>query len=227
MTGWVAVLLLVLTGGCRGSAGPQPEHVEWTPTTEREHKWDRLNVRNDWTSRADRIIANTLQNRSRYEKVERMRRNGVPWFIVAGLHERESSQRFTRHLHEGSPLTRRTRYIPRGRPVRGSPPFTWEESAEDALYLLKDLENKCPNWYTDIDRAIDLIERYNGLGYRRYHPEVGWSPYLASGSQLYTRGKYVADGRFSRTAVDKQIGVLTLMRRMIDRGIIAWPGKPP
>src|SRR5262249_28019842 len=57
----------------------------------------------------------------------------VPWFVIAIIHNLEASRAFDRHLHNGDPLTARTRNVPRNRPAAGSPPFTWEESAQDAL----------------------------------------------------------------------------------------------
>lgn len=210
-------LLLALLVGCEEVPAEEPAAGRG------ERIWRELEVRPEWRARADKVIHKTLANRARYERIERARRNGVPWFLVAALHERESSQRFSRHLHEGSPLSGRTIYVPKGRPRRGAPPFTWEESALDALYLLKDLENKVPDWWRDLEEAVDQLERYNGLGYRKWHPEVGVSPYLASGSSLYRGGKYVADGRFSAAAIDKQLGVLVIAKRMADRGLIRWP----
>ena len=40
---------------------------------------------------------------------------------------------FNRHLHNGDPLSSRTTHIPQNRPVKGKPPFTWEESTIDVL----------------------------------------------------------------------------------------------
>jgi lysozyme family protein len=75
----------------------------------------------------DRILA----RQNRYQSVQRA--TWVPWHVIAGLHNMEASGSFNCHLHEGSPLTARTRYVPKGRPLAGKPPFTWEESAVDAL----------------------------------------------------------------------------------------------
>ena len=51
--------------------------------------------------------------------------------------------------------------------------------------------------------ALDRLERYNGLGYRRRGRP---SPYLWSYSGHYDKGKYVADGRFDPDAESKQCG---------------------
>jgi hypothetical protein len=60
-----------------------------------------------------------------------------------------------------------------------------------------------------------VLERYNGWGYRLYHPHV-LSPYLWSGSNHYTSGRYVADGTWSETAVSQQIGAAVILRRMAE-----------
>jgi lysozyme family protein len=59
----------------------------------------------------------------------------VPWELIAALHEREAGGSFKGHLHNGDPLTGRTYHVPAGRPAKGSPPFTWEASAIDALTM--------------------------------------------------------------------------------------------
>ena len=41
--------------------------------------------------------------------------------------------RFDQHLHNGDPLSGRTTHVPPGRPRPASPPFTWEQSAHDAI----------------------------------------------------------------------------------------------
>ncbi len=96
----------------------------------------------------------------------------------------EASQNFTRHLHNGDPLTARTRQVPAGRPRTGNPPFTWEASATDALTL--DGFNSWTDW--TVAGALFKLERFNGSGYRLYHPQVK-SPYLWSFSNHYTEGQ--------------------------------------
>jgi hypothetical protein len=60
------------------------------------------------------------------------------------------------------------------------------------------------------------LEGFNGWGYRLYHPEVK-SPYLWSGSTHYTSGKYIADGTWSDTAVSRQNGAATILRRIAEK----------
>lgn len=161
--------------------------------------------------KADHIIDRILENRPRYEAVEQQSK--VPWYMVGVIHHMEADLRFDRHLHNGDPLTARTVHVPAGRPATGNAPFKWEESAVDAL-LLKKFDD---DW--SLLMILKKIEDYNGTGYRRYHPEVN-TPYLWSGSNHYAAGKYVADGKFSSTAISGQIGAAVILRRMMERNVI-------
>jgi lysozyme family protein len=164
---------------------------------------------------ADRLMA----NRTRYERVSASA--GVPWPVVAVLHNMESSLRFTGHLHNGDPLTARTVQVPKGCPRTGQPPFTWEASAGDALGM-KGLDGDT-EW--TVAGTLFVLEGYNGWGYRRFHPHV-LSPYLWAASGHYTNGKYVEDGTFSEAAVSKQVGAAVLMRRLAERGAIEFEDQP-
>lgn len=169
----------------------------------------RLNKLSTVETHVNQIVA----QKSRYKAVED--ETTVPWFFVALVHTMESSRNFTRHLHNGDPLTARTRQVPAGRPRTGSPPFTWEESALDALKM------KYLHMHTDwsLPKILYNLENYNGWGYRLYHSHV-LSPYLWSYSHHYTSGKYVADGRWSETAVSAQCGAAVILRRLEQRGEI-------
>lgn len=145
---------------------------------------------------------------------------GLPWYVVAVIHSLEADLDFSRHLHNGDPLGARTRRVPRGRPADGEPPFSWEESASDALRLrgLHEVEE----W--DLPTLLFQLEAYNGWGYRRHHPEV-LSPYLWSFSNHYERGKYVGDGSFSSAAVSRQPGGAVLLSALERRGLARIPGR--
>ena len=100
-------------------------------------------------------------------------------------------------------------HVPAGRPTEGTPPFTWEESAIDSLRFSK--LDQVKSW--DVPGLIYQIERYNGFGYRLRHPEV-LTPYLWAGSNHYTKGKFVADGKFDPDAISKQTGAAILVSRL-------------
>jgi len=165
--------------------------------------------------------ASTIRaNRARYESVGGAL--GVPWYVVGLIHTMESSGNFSTHLHNGDPLSARTTHVPAGRPKTGAPPFTWEESATDALSL-----QGFPKWKDwSIPGVLYKLEAYNGWGYRDNHPDVE-SPYLWSFSNHYTRGKYVADGTFSATAVSQQCGAAVLLKRLDQLGAIAAADSGP
>jgi lysozyme family protein len=166
----------------------------------------------------DRLVASINKSRPRYEKVGKAL--GIPWYVVGIIHSLEASGNFTRHLHNGDPLNARTMHVPAGRPKTGKPPFTWEQSAIDAL------RGQGLDKWKDWSPAGTLfkLEGYNGFGYRDHHPDVP-SPYLWSFSNHYARGKYVADGHFSPTAVSQQCGAALLLKRLAEtNGRVVLPG---
>ncbi|MFQ6039726.1 MAG: hypothetical protein ACE5PV_02620 [Candidatus Poribacteria bacterium] len=165
------------------------------------------------SDKVEDILNEIEQNRLRYIAVgEEL---GIPWQIIGVIHNMESSLNFSRHLHNGDRLTGRTIHVPAGRPKKGRPPFTWEESAIDALTLQR--LHQWDDW--SVPGALYKLEGYNGWGYRLYHPHV-LSPYLWSCSNHYKKGKYVADGRWSDTAVSQQCGAAVLLRRMAEKEMI-------
>ncbi len=164
-------------------------------------------IRDDKADDIDEIITDLEQHRSRYVEVGQPL--GIPWYAIAVIHNMESSRNFERHLHNGDPLTARTKNVPQNRPASGTPPFTWEESARDALkYQHLDQWN---DW--SLPGLLYKLEEYNGWGYRLYHSHV-LSPYLWSFSYHYRSGKYTADGRWSESAISRQVGAAVLLRRL-------------
>lgn len=153
---------------------------------------------------ADKIIT----YKKRYQHIES--KTGVPWYMVGVLHNRESSLNFNTHLHNGDSLNYRTHHVPAGRPL-GPPPFTWEESAMDAL-TMKGLD-KITSW--PIERVLYECERYNGWGY--FNNGYGNSPYIWAGTNHYSQGKYVADGRYDPTVVDKQLGCAAMLKSIFNK----------
>jgi len=173
--------------------------------------WAEMAIRREKLPEIDGIVRRIVQHKDRYQAVERL--TNVPWYVIAVLHSLEASGRFDRHLHNGDPLTARTVQVPAGRPRSGTPPFTWEQSAVDALDY--DGLSHVTDW--SIEHMAYLFEGFNGWGYRRFHPHVK-SPYLWSYSNHYTKGKYVADGRWSETAVSRQSGTMVLLKRLEEGG---------
>ena len=160
----------------------------------------------------NRVIdaANTaVKYKAKYLEVQQA--VNTPWYLIAAIHYRESNFNFGTHLHNGDSLTKRTVHVPTGRPVQGHPPFTWVFSAIDALKM----DNLTHLQGTTIGEQLAALERYNGIGYSKYH--FMFTPYLWAGTQFYEAGKYTADGKFSATAIDKQVGCAPLIREMLTR----------
>ena len=138
---------------------------------------------------------------------------GIPWWFIGIIHGMECGLSFTTHLHNGDPLTKRTVQVPKGRPATGTPPFTWRDSARDALML--DGYHHETHW--SVPRALFLWEKYNGFGYRRRGVPT---PYLWSFSNLYRAGKFTSDGSFAADAVSKQCGTALMLKQLSARGLL-------
>jgi len=182
--------------------------------SEYDRLWNTCEIRPERRAEAARIADRIVSHRSRYEGAGSP--HGVPWYVVGMIHQLEASGDFTKHLHNGDPLTHRTVQQPAGRPASGHPPFTWEFSAADAL--VHDGLGSWRDW--SISGTLFVFERFNGFGYRK--PEIAIpTPYLWSFSNHYTKGKYVRDKVYDRNAVSAQCGTGILLRLLSDRGLVA------
>jgi lysozyme family protein len=180
---------------------------------EYRHLFQTARVRPERQALVDQTVRSLVAHRDRYEQagdpIE------VPWWFVAVIHQMEGSRNFHTHLHNGDPLTHRTVRVPRNRPP-GNPPFTFEESARDALTL----EGFAHGHDWSISHALFRLERFNGFGYRK--PSIAFpTPYLWSFCQHYTKGKFSSDGHFDSNLVSQQIGAGVLLRVMVDQGRVA------
>lgn len=158
---------------------------------------------------AERIIA----HRHEYEEISLLASGGrIPWFAIGALHDRESSLDFKTHLHCGDSLYARTHNEPRGRPkaepASGHLPYTFEESAVDALTMQPHALHNVNPW--SVERLLYECEKYNGWGYLKR----GNSPYLWSWTSEYDHGKYVGDHNYDPNAVDKQPGVVAIFKAL-------------
>lgn len=201
---------------------PKPEHedgeviIGGSKYTLQETRWYKAEVRSINAISLDKAAALYQSNADRYSNISK--ESGVPSSIIFVLHGRESSWDFTKHLHNGDSLQKRTWQVPAGRPPTGNPPFTFEESALDALSY----DNMDGPQWDKLGDGLQKLEEFNGLGYQKYHPTVP-SPYLWAGTSLYYQGKYVADGKWSATAVDKQLGVACVLKWMLAKDMPIWP----
>lgn len=196
----------------RGYRWPKgaPMEVKISPVTTRYSELlQRCQVKPEYQSTIDSIARTIVNSRSKYKEVEKQ--IGVPWAFIGVLHYRESDNNFKTHLHNGDPLTARTTHEPPGLPKKGEPPFTWVESAIDALEH-ENFDSKA-DW--SLENICERAEIYNGIGYRNKGLP---SPYLWSGTNNYIRGKYLHDGPngYSSTTVDKQMGVIPVYLKTME-----------
>ena len=180
--------------------------------------WNMCDVRPERRGLLETFVRRVQLGRTCYEMVEA--RTNVPWEVVGVIHMLEKSGRFDGHFHNGDPLTARTVRHPAGRPKGGRPPFTWTESAEDALLNCPPHLGKWKDW--SLNGTLWRLECWNGLGYRMYHPFV-LSPYLWAGSYHYSKGKYVEvrepetgkwRSEWMEDHVSKQIGAAVILKNL-------------
>lgn len=166
--------------------------------------WARMAPRPECATLINRTARRLIGHKAQYQVVEAS--TGVPWFVIAALHERESGADFATYLGNGEPLDRVTRLVPRGR----GPFASWEAGAVDALTL--DGLTQVTGW--NAERACYEIEKFNGFGYRNPSRDIP-SPYLWGGTNIQKPGKFVADGRFDPRETDQQLGAIAVMREIM------------
>lgn len=170
--------------------------------TANAHRWANAKLTWDFSPAAKRLAAPGAK--SRYQAVSAS--TGVPWAVIAVLHERECSQNWAGSLAQGDPWNAVSTHVPAGR----GPFKSWEEAAIDALVNCPPYAARNKDW--SIGGALTRLEQYNGLGYAaRGRP----SPYIWSGTDQYQSGKYVRDGVYDPEAVDKQLGCAGLLMAMM------------
>jgi lysozyme family protein len=167
--------------------------------------WNGLEVTPARRREAATYAKKILANKARYQAIEQA--TGVPWHFVALAHYRESTLNFSKNLCNGQPLTMRTTIVPKGR----GPYKNFEESAYDALVRIKGYSAKL-DW--SLGPYCHRIEGYNGYG---YHGKGIPSPYLVGGSNKQKSGKYVRDHVYDPSHWDTQLGVLTLLKALMEQ----------
>lgn len=164
--------------------------------------WQRMTILESRQAAVQLVAHRIIGYKDRYLKLEKL--TGIPWFFIGVLHYREADCNFHCHLHNGDPLNKRTVQVPAGRP-HGEPPFTWDESALDAL-VYEGLD-KVRVW--SLERFAFQGEGYNGWGYFRMHVT---SAYLWAGTSDHEYGKYTGDHHYDPNAVDKELGIMPILK---------------
>ena len=144
---------------------------------------------------------NFEKNKAKYKEVEK--RTGVPAELIAAIHWRESSGNFKTYLHNGEKLGKVTQLVPKG--------IYFEDWTDAAVHAIK-THNPGIVDSGNVETWYEFAERYNGLGYRNKGVS---SPYVWAGTDNYTSGKYVADGKYSSSYVDQQLGVAVMIKELM------------
>jgi lysozyme family protein len=168
--------------------------------------------------RLDRAVERWHDGRDDYQRIGDM--VGIPGEVIWALHWRESAGRLDTHLHNGEVLGRRTTIFPPG--LRFD---SWRDSALHALGTQYTKQRSVGLTHESRDRAVwtAFAEEWNGLGYRHAsHP----TPFVYSGTNRYTSGKYIADGQYDAGVVDRQPGCAVLWAAALD-GIDLARNPPP
>lgn len=156
------------------------------------------------TAEATNVALNLNRARPRYQAVEH--KTGVPWVVIAAIHERESAQDWKASLAQGDPWNRVSVHVPAGR----GPFDSWEAAAIDALVGCPPFLARRRDW--SIAETLTALETYNGTGYAaRGVP----SPYLWSGTDQYRSGKYIRDGVYDPSKVDQQLGCAAILMALM------------
>jgi len=140
----------------------------------------------------------------RYAAVSK--KTGVPQIVMAASFEREASSNFRLSPAQGDPWNRVSTHVPKGL----GPYDSWADAAVVAYHIDRLDAVGAANWSWEM--ACYKEEEFNGFGPRNHGKHTG---YLFAGTSIYTGGKYVADGVWSPTAYDSQLGVIPMMLRIV------------
>lgn len=181
--------------------GSSKEKTKEVPRVSYDELIATLKVNSDKIIEVNLLKEKFKETRERYEVVAK--EVGVPADVIFALHYRESSLNFKACLHNGERIIGTgllTRLVPKGR----GPFNSWEESAIDALEIER---YKFPKEWT-LASKLAFTESFNGLGYKKRNVP---SPYVLSWTNGYSSGKYIADGKYSSIAIDKQCGTAAII----------------
>jgi len=182
-----------------------------------------MEINNTWLNLVRRNASFINGNKNTYTPI--FLNSQVPWYLVGLVHKMEAGyedliagkdgKSFECNLFNGQYYWKKTTIVPKGK----GPFSNWNIAAIQAMQdLNKKMMRQIPNWdgkYT-IDVILFMAEMHNGWGYRIYHPEVK-SPYLWSFSNMYSKGRYVADGKFKSSSVSQQCGIAPILKILIDQ----------
>jgi lysozyme family protein len=215
---WVHRLFAPQSAPAKPISPPQPKPLAKTPALSSYRRqiqklWVSAGIDPAHMKEVYAASQQVLTHRTRYEKVASL--IGVPWYVIAVIHMREASFNFATHLSNGDPLFDsaghglKTVHVPSGL----GPYACWEESA---VAVCKRMQWHTNTFHWDIVNALENLEVFNGTGYFLRNMR---SPYIWSMSTHAQRGKFVADGVFDPSVVDRQVGCAAVLLALKAHGV--------
>ena len=158
--------------------------------------------------RVDQRAKQIISYRERYQGISGRFANPIKWYHIGLIHLMEGELNFNTYLGNGQSIYKKTTIVPKGR----GPFASFEAGAVDAITY--DELDKIWDW--SIGNSLVILEGFNGYGYRDFRGIN--SPYIWSGSNHYTKGKYVSDGAsgYDKNYVSRQIGIALIYRRILE-----------
>lgn len=178
----------------------QPSYASQWPIYAKQ--WDGMEIFPAHLNEVNGVAQRLFTAKSRYAAVEQA--TTVPWYMIACIHERESSQDWKASLAQGDRWDRVSIHVPAGR----GPFASWEAAAIDALHL--DGLTLVKDWR--IEKTIYYWTKYNGWGYYAHNIP---SPYVFGATNIQKAGKYVRDGVWSFNTMDTQIGCAAMLKQLM------------
>ncbi len=170
--------------------------------------WNRASIQLKEAGKLQKVVRGILKDKERYEAVQDAS-NGVPWWWIAAVHQRESGRSFAGVLHNGERIigtSKTTTKVPPGRGPFGS----WNDAAVDALRLKKLDDIGSAEW--TLERALYEWERYNGFG---YFGKIN-SPYVWASTTVEQTGKFTRDHFFDPNHDDVQLGTASILKALVE-----------
>ena len=167
-----------------------------------EKLWNELVPTQSHVPELTKICNGLLAHKSTYQSVaQTVWGTSDYWYVVALIDQMEGGGGARTYLGNGQSLSHVTTEVPAGR----GPFANFHDGAVDALHI--DGLQKVTDWSPP---SLGYhLELFNGPGY--FSKPIA-DPYLASWSNKYTKGKYIADHVYDANAVSQQPGALTILK---------------
>lgn len=181
--------------------------------------WARAEIKAVRFSEFKQVAARLASHKVSYVAVADA--TGVPWEMIAVIHEREASGSFNGCLANGDPWNRVTVNDPAGE-------GPWPSWFAAAVWALKhDGLAGHPKEFWTIERMLYYCEKFNGFGYWLYHNRMP-SPYVWGGTTVQRPGKYVSDGYkgWRPDVMDGQLGCAGMLKILLDGTAPSAPVPP-